>query len=62
MPPVGSITFLSHCNGLYHLITPHSNDGIVPEIPGELLVKIFIHKQEENALGKWKITSLIVLD
>ena len=38
-------------NALYHLITEHSNDGIVPEIPGELLVKIFIHKQEENALG-----------
>jgi hypothetical protein len=33
------------------LITEHSNDGIVPEIPGELLVKMFIHKQEENALG-----------
>ena len=38
-------------NALYHLIIEHSNDGIVPEIPGELLVKMFIHKQEENALG-----------
>jgi hypothetical protein len=28
---------------------PHS--GIVPEIPGELLVKMFIHKAEEKALG-----------
>ena len=36
---------------MYHLITEHCNDGIVPEIPGELLVNIFIHKQEENALG-----------
>jgi hypothetical protein len=33
-------------NALYHLIIEHSNDGIVPEIPGELLVKIFIYKQE----------------
>ena len=38
-------------NALYHLITEHSNDGIVPEIPGELLVKILIHKKEEIALG-----------
>ena len=38
-------------NTLYHLITEHCNDGIVPEIPGELLVKIFIHKQEENVLS-----------
>jgi hypothetical protein len=29
----------------------HSNDGVVPEIPGELLVKMFIHRQEEKALG-----------
>jgi len=34
------------------LITKHSNDGIVPKIPGEL--KIFIHKQGEKALGKWR--------
>jgi hypothetical protein len=32
------------------LISEHSN-GIVPEIPGELLVKMFIHKAEEEALG-----------
>jgi hypothetical protein len=38
-------------NALYHLITEHSNDGIVPEIPGELLVKMFIHRKEETALG-----------
>jgi hypothetical protein len=25
--------------------------GILPEIPGELLVKMFIHKKEEQALG-----------
>jgi hypothetical protein len=35
-------------NALYHL---HSNGGILPEIPGELLVKMFIHKKEEQALG-----------
>src|ERR1700683_5357113 len=29
----------------------HSNDGIIPEIPGELLVKMFIHKVEKEALG-----------
>jgi len=33
------------------LITEHSNSGILPEIPGELLVKLFIHKKEEQALG-----------
>ena len=27
------------------------SSGIVPEIPGELLVKMFIHKAEEKALG-----------
>jgi len=32
------------------LISEHSN-GIVPEIPGELLVKVFIYKAEEEALG-----------
>ena len=38
-------------NALYHFIAEHSDDGIVPEFPGELLVKIFIHKQEENDLS-----------
>ena len=38
-------------NALYHLISEHSNNGILPEIPGELLVKIFIHRAEEEALG-----------
>ena len=38
-------------NALYHLISEHSNNGIIPEIPGELLVKMFIHKAEEEALG-----------
>jgi len=38
-------------NALYHLITEHSNGDTVPEIPGELLVKMFIHQQEEKALG-----------
>ena len=54
-----------------HLITEHSNSGILPEIPGELLVKMFIHKKEEQALGidegfthgwRRKISSLIVMD
>ena len=35
---------------LYHLISGHSNNGILPENPGELLVKIFIHRTEEEAL------------
>jgi hypothetical protein len=35
---------------LYHLISEHSNNGIIPEIPGELLVEIFIHRAEEEAL------------
>jgi len=38
-------------NALYHLISEHSSNGIIPEIPGELLVKMFIHKEEEEALG-----------
>ena len=38
-------------NALHHLITEHSNNGIAPEIPGELLVKMFIHKHEEQAQG-----------
>jgi hypothetical protein len=33
------------------LIAEHSNGGILPEILGELLVKMFIHKKEEQALG-----------
>ena len=37
-------------NALYHLISEHSSNGIIPEIPGELLV-MFIHKAEEEALG-----------
>jgi hypothetical protein len=36
---------------LYHLISEHFNNGIIPEIPRELLVKMFIHKAEERALG-----------
>ena len=35
-------------NALYHLISEHSSNG---KIPGELLVKMFIHKAEEEALG-----------
>ena len=38
-------------NALYHLISEHSNNDIIPEIPGELLVKIFFHKAEEIDLG-----------
>jgi hypothetical protein len=33
------------------LISEHSKNGIIPEIPGELLVNMFIHKAEEEALG-----------
>jgi hypothetical protein len=33
------------------LISEHSNNGVIPEIPGELLVKMFIHKAEEEVLG-----------
>ena len=38
-------------NSLYHLISEHSDNGTIAEIPGELLVKMFIHKAEEEALG-----------
>ena len=33
------------------MISEHSSNGIIPEIPGELLAKMFIHKAEEEALG-----------
>jgi hypothetical protein len=33
------------------LITEHFDGGILPEIPGELLVKLFSHKNKEQALG-----------
>jgi hypothetical protein len=33
------------------LISEHSSNGIIPEIPGELLVKMFIHKADGEALG-----------
>ena len=41
-------------NALYHLITEHSNNGILPEIPGELLVGI----GEEYTHG-WRRENLI---
>jgi hypothetical protein len=31
------------------LITEHFNDGILLDIPGELLVKMFIHKAKKNS-------------
>ena len=36
---------------LYHLISEHSDNGSIAEIPGELLMRMFIHKAEEEALG-----------
>ena len=38
-------------NALYHLISEHSSGSTPPPIPGQLLVQIFITKEEENALG-----------
>ena len=42
-------------NVTYHLITEHSsidsNGTEAPPIPPELLIKMFIHKQEEQKLG-----------
>src|ERR1700728_3850554 len=32
-------------NAVYHLISEHSNNGVIPEIPGELML---IHKTEEE--------------
>src|ERR1700677_2019927 len=57
-------------NALYHLITEHSNSGILPEISGELLVKMFSYKKKKRLLvlekiiliaGGGKISSLIVM-
>jgi len=50
----GSITCIfQHRNGdaLYHLISEHSSGSTPPPIPGQLLVQIFVTKEEENALG-----------
>jgi hypothetical protein len=38
-------------NALYHLISEHSSGSTPPSIPGQLLVQIFITKEEEKALG-----------
>ncbi|THH20229.1 hypothetical protein EW146_g1103 [Bondarzewia mesenterica] len=39
-------------NTLFHLITEHStDDGMLPAIPGELLMNSFISKAEESAMG-----------
>jgi len=35
----------------YHLISEHSSGSTPPSIPGQLLVHIFISKEEEKALG-----------
>jgi hypothetical protein len=37
-------------NALYHLISEHSSGSTPPSIPGQLLVQMFITK-EERALG-----------
>ena len=36
---------------MYHLIHEHSIGDTSPPIPGQLLVQIFITKEEERALG-----------
>ena len=36
---------------MYHLIHEHSTGDTSPPIPGQLLVQIFITKEEERALG-----------
>jgi hypothetical protein len=38
-------------NVLYHLISEHSSGSTPPSIPGQLLVQMFITKEEERALG-----------
>src|ERR1700729_2302729 len=38
-------------NTLYHLINEHSSGSTPPSIPGQLLVQMFIIKEEEKALG-----------
>ena len=38
-------------NALYHLISEHSSGSTPPSIPGQLLVQIFITKEEKKALG-----------
>jgi hypothetical protein len=38
------------------LITEHSDGGVLPEIPGELLMKYFSTKKKEQALGSGDYT------
>jgi hypothetical protein len=38
-------------NALYHLISEHSSGSTPPLIPGQLLVQMFITKEEEQAIG-----------
>jgi len=38
-------------NALYHLISEHSSGSTAPSIPGQLLVQMFITKEEGKALG-----------
>jgi hypothetical protein len=38
-------------NALYHLISEHSSGSTPPLIPGQLLVQMFITKEEEKAIG-----------
>ena len=38
-------------NALYHLISEHSSRSTPPLIPGQLLVQMFINKEEEQAIG-----------
>ena len=38
-------------NALYRLISEHSSGSTLPLIPGQLLVQMFITKEEEQAIG-----------
>ena len=42
---------LTDNNSLYYLISELSDNGSIAEIPVKVLVKMFVHKVEEEALG-----------
>jgi hypothetical protein len=60
-PTFVSINCISKHNTLYYLITEHSDGGILLEIPGELLVKIFFPKIKKSRLLLQLVLEKIIL-
>src|ERR1700691_1968563 len=50
-PLLSLVILLLYGNIMYHLISEHSSGSTPPSIPGQLLVQMFITKEEEKVLG-----------